>query len=60
MLPENLQLIELTAYANQTKLFSMNCNNNDNDSDSDNDNANDYAKRQITHSKAPHNALLKS
>ena len=27
-LPEKLQLIELAAYANQTKLFSMNCNNN--------------------------------
>jgi len=28
-LPEKLQLIELAAYANQTKLFSMNCNNNE-------------------------------
>jgi len=27
-LPEKLQLIELAAYANQTKLFSMNCSNN--------------------------------
>ena len=27
-LPEKLQLIELASYANQTKLFSMNCNNN--------------------------------
>jgi len=25
---EKLQLIDLAAYANQTKLFSMNCNNN--------------------------------
>ena len=30
MLPEKLQLIELTAHATQTKLFSMNCNNNNN------------------------------
>jgi len=29
-LPEKLQLTELAAYANQTKLFSMNCNNNTN------------------------------
>ena len=28
ILPEELQLIELAAYANQTKLFNMNCNNN--------------------------------
>ena len=28
ILPEKLQLIELAAYANQTKLFNMNCNNN--------------------------------
>ena len=27
-LPEKLPLIELAAYANQTKLFSMNCNTN--------------------------------
>ena len=25
-LPDKLQLVELAAYANQTKLFSMNCN----------------------------------
>jgi len=34
-LPEKLQLIELAAYANQTKLFNTNCNNYNNNDNTD-------------------------
>jgi len=35
LLEEKLQFTELTAYANETKLFNMSCNNNKNNNNNE-------------------------